>query len=199
MSWIKRHYGKKFSLSRHSLKGVAKRGVVGPQNVLYWKHSSHTLAESAWQKYEKEIKGIFMQHSQQELTSQLKVLYWRGLSVRLHLGCSTKTSFCVWQRGWQHFGMKKKKNMIETERDSLINHLKKNLKTSEKTLWPHQSESEIEMDFPCSVKCVLLHSYTNLCVCLHSCWRAHSSSFCVCTTRYWKPWEWSSKQLLFLL
>ncbi len=52
-----------------------------------------------------------MQHSQQELTSHLKVLYWRVLSVRLHLERSTKTSFCEWQAGcevgWQHLGWRR--------------------------------------------------------------------------------------------
>lgn len=89
-------------------QGVAKSGVVGPQNVLYWKHSSHTVTKSVWQQYEKEIKGIFMQHSQRELTSHLKVVYWRVLSVRLHLQRSTKAAFSEWQAGcelcWQRLG-----------------------------------------------------------------------------------------------
>lgn len=128
MSLIKRDYGEIFSLSLHSQKGAAKRGVVGPQNVLYRKHSSHTLAESAWQRYEKEIKDVFMQHSQRELTSHLKVLYWRVLSVRLRLERSTKTPFCEWQAGcevgWQHLGWRRWRGLAwssNKHRATLIN------------------------------------------------------------------------------
>lgn len=157
MSWIKRHYGKKFSLSLHCQKGVAERGVVGPQNVLYWKHSSHTLAESAWQKYEKEIKDIFMQHSQRELTSHLKVLYWRGLSVILH-----KDIFlCVTGR-LAAFGMKDK-NWIETERTPLINNLNKSQNKWGNLLWLNLSKRIflVVWNVYC---CTHVLTFTNACI-----------------------------------
>lgn len=37
---------------------------------------------------------------------------------------------------------------------------------------------------PGVVHFLVLHSYTDLCGCLHSCWTGHSFSFCVCTARY---------------
>lgn len=171
--------GEAFSVP--SQRGVAKRGGVGPQNILYWKHSSHALAESAQQKYEKEIKDVFMQHSRRELTSHLKVLCCRVL----HPERSTKTSLCMWQ-GWceggsAEFWMKQKERTgVKTPINAAVRFL------------PH-------------ILCltnpngVLDDTCTYLCVCLHNCWRCHSFSFCVCTARYWRPWGWSSKQLLCLL
>lgn len=138
-------------------------------------NTPHTpFTESAWQKYEKEIKDVSVQHSQWVLALHLKVLYRR---VRLYLQRSTKTSFCVWQAGCEKrlWG-----RLTDTEIHRILEYCLTFLPQISQTRTANYKFNLYIIDF-----CEFL---TDLCVCQHSCWIGHSFSSCVCTTRYWRPW-----------